>query len=76
MPNMINASIKKVGGIWFIRLGRINLSISVTKQETFDLVEGIKYAAIEAVANRRYYEAHLAAYEAKHGTIIDTVTYA
>lgn len=32
--NIFNASRRKVGGIWFIKLGKINLSFCVSRQES------------------------------------------
>lgn len=33
---LFNYSIRKVGGIWFIKVGRLNLSFSVTSWEAIE----------------------------------------
>lgn len=46
--NILNVSRRKVGGIWFVKLGRINLSFSVSRPKSTCEVQTMRCITVRA----------------------------
>jgi hypothetical protein len=51
MQRILNVSHRKVGGIWFVKLGRINISFSVSRPRTLHEVQRMEYCSLRAARN-------------------------
>jgi hypothetical protein len=51
MQRIFNISRRKVGGIWFVKLGRINISFSVSRPKRITDVQRMEYCSLRAARN-------------------------
>lgn len=74
MQPIWNVSRRKVGGIWFVKLGRINLSFSVSRPKSIIEVQRMEYTTHAAAVNMNKVERALRARAgeyARHGAAME-----
>ena len=68
--NIFNVSRRKVGGIWFVKLGRVNISFCVSRPKSLREVQRIEYTTLAAARHHADHQRALSRH-ASRGVVME-----